>query len=234
MDTGEIGLARGRERSTLTTMRRPLFVGLLCAVLVCAGPASADRGRTDGPDPALLARAREARDCAVRAGLLPRAGDRLAVIDFSLPSDQERLWVLDEGTGRVLFHELVAHGKNTGLREATAFSDEPGSNQSSLGLYVGAEPYVGKHGLSLRLDGLEPGINGNARDRAIVVHGADYATPAFVQEHGRLGRSFGCPAVRPEVVRSLVDELREGTPLFSWHDDSDWPSTSALSGCSVR
>ena len=215
-------------------MNRIPIAGLLLACLLGGSSAASARVAVTAPPDALVARAREARDCAVSAGLLKDAGDRLAIIDFTLPSDQERLWVVDERTGRVLFRELVAHGKNTGVREATAFSDTPGSNQSSLGLYVGAEPYIGKHGLSLRLDGLEPGINGNARERAIVMHGAAYATPQFVEEHGRLGRSFGCPAVRPEIVQPLIEELQEGTPLFTWHDDSDWASLSALSGCSAR
>jgi len=214
-------------------MLRTISVAISGICLLCAPAGASAPSPVTGPPPELLSHARQARSCAVQAGLLDAPGDRLAVIDFSLPSDEARLWVMDEVTGKVLFHELVAHGKNTGVREATAFSDIPGSNQSSLGLYVGAEPYVGKHGTSLRLDGLEPGINGNARDRAIVVHGAQYATPDFVRQHGRLGRSFGCPAVRPEVVGPLIQELRQGTPLFTWHDDSDWLSTSQLSGCSA-
>ncbi|MCO4768613.1 MAG: murein L,D-transpeptidase catalytic domain family protein [Deltaproteobacteria bacterium] len=210
--------------------RNAAILGLAALCMLSLGAS----GSETGPDSTLLERARVARDCAVESGLLDHTGDRLAIIDFSLPSDEKRLWVIDNATGAVLFHELVAHGKNTGVKLAEDFSDIKGSNQSSLGLYVGAEPYIGKHGYSLRLDGLEPGINGNARDRAIVVHGAEYATNEFVQQHGRLGRSFGCPAVRPEVARPLIDELREGTPLFAWHAASDWSATSSLSSCSAR
>jgi hypothetical protein len=203
----------------------------LAALLLLAAPtAQADRV----VDADLVERARTARDCAVAQGLLPSGTDKLAVIDFSRPSADPRLWVLDEATGTVLFHERVAHGKNTGLAAAEAFSDTPGSLQSSLGLFVTAETYRGKHGYSLRLDGLEPGINGRARERAIVVHGADYATPEFVDKHGRLGRSWGCPAVDVAVAKPLIDTIAEGTPLFAWHDNSDWPVASSLARCSAR
>ena len=194
---------------------------------------SHDASLGDAPDPTLLRRARDARDCAARKGLLdPSRSHKLAVIDFTRPSSAPRLWVLDATSGAVLLRERVAHGKNTGVDSAQAFSDEPGSLQSSLGLFVTAEPYLGKHGESMRLDGLEPGINGRARERAIVVHGADYATDEFVAEHGRLGRSFGCPAVAPHAIQPLIDAIAEGTPLFAWHADSDWDRVSALSRCS--
>lgn len=183
------------------------------------------------PDPRLLASARQSRDCALQKGVIHRRGSLLAVIDFSLPSSQKRLWVLDEATGEVLFHEWVTHGRATGDLYATAFSDDEGSHQSSLGLYVAAETYSGKHGYSLRLDGLEIGLNANARERAIVIHGADYATPSFLASNGRLGRSHGCPAVRPSVAESLIDTLRGGTPVFAWSKNGDWDRQTQLSQC---
>jgi hypothetical protein len=190
-------------------------------------PVASVQPERDGamPPSDLLAIARRAVDCAQQDGRLP-ADDRLVLIDFSRASTEKRMWVLQGD--EVLFHERVAHGQKTGDDRATVFSDTPGSHQSSLGLFVTAETYSGKHGYSLRLDGLEPGWNGRARERAIVVHGADYATDAFVQAHGRLGRSWGCPAVDPAVARPLIDAIAEGTPLFAWHDASAWLGDSDL------
>ena len=155
----------------------------------------------------------------------------VAVIDYSLPSTAERLWVLDLAAERVLFRERVAHGKGTGGDRAVDFSDVEGSKQSSIGLFRTAETYTGKHGYSLRLDGLEPGWNGNARERAIVIHGADYADEAFVRRHGRLGRSWGCPAVRPAVSTSLIDTIKEGALVFAWYPDEAWMAGSRFLHC---
>lgn len=183
-----------------------------------------------GLSPEALAAARDAARCARGGGLLGDAS-LLAVIDFGLPSTQPRLWILDEARREVLHHELVAHGKNTGDDLATRFSNIPNSNQSSLGLYRTAEIYTGKHGKSLRLDGLDQGFNDQARSRAIVMHGADYVSDEFVARVGRLGRSFGCPSVRREVSGAIIDLIAEGTPLFIWHPGSDWSETSSLARC---
>jgi hypothetical protein len=126
----------------------------------------------------------------------------------------------------VLFHELVAHGKGTGDNIAKAFSNRPGSNQSSFGTFLTGPTYQGKHGLSLRLKGLEPGINHLAEARAIVVHGAKYVSESVVQAMGRLGRSQGCPAVREEISGKLIKAIQGGTVVFSYYPDHRWETTS--------
>jgi hypothetical protein len=143
--------------------------------------------------------------------------DRLTIIDYSLPSTEKRLWVLDPETGELLFHELVAHGKNSGENVAETFSNEPGSLASSLGTFLTAGTYQGKHGYSLKLEGLEPGINDNAMERLVVVHGADYVSAEYAASHGRLGRSWGCPAVRVDVAEQLIDSISGGSVLFVYH-----------------
>ena len=138
----------------------------------------------------------------------------ITIIDFSLQSDRERLWVLDLKQGKVLFHCLVSHGRNSGELKAESFSNIPGSNESSPGFYVTGETYIGKHGLSLALDGLETGINDKARQRAIVIHGADYVSDDFIRAHGRLGRSQGCPAVPVELSEEIIKTIKDGSCLF--------------------
>jgi len=143
-----------------------------------------------------------------------RRPEVITIIDFSLPSDTERLWVVDLLNKKVLYRCLVSHGKNTGELLAENFSNIPGSNASSPGFYATGETYIGKHGLSLRLDGLEEGINDKARERAIVMHGADYVSTDYINKHGRLGRSFGCPAVPQALSRDIVETIKGGSCLF--------------------
>ena len=150
----------------------------------------------------------------------------LTVIDFSRPSTATRMWVYDLRSRALLFEEVVSHGRGSGLAMATSFSNVPESNRSSLGLYRTAETYTGKHGYSLRLDGLEPGINDRARERAIVMHAADYVNPAAAAAQGYLGRSLGCPAVRPEISRELIDTVKNGGLLFAYYPDEQWLKTS--------
>lgn len=179
-----------------------------------------------GIDPALFALALDAASHAVRRGDAnsPRT---LTVIDFSRPSTQKRLWVFDLESRDLLFHEHVAHGRGSGANLATSFSNVPESNQSSLGLFRTAEAYIGKHGLSLRLDGLERGVNDRARERAIVIHGAEYVNAATAQAQGRLGRSLGCPAVRPEIARPLIEAVKNGGLLFAYYPERTWLSSSS-------
>nr|WP_256836015.1 murein L,D-transpeptidase catalytic domain family protein [Pseudomonas oleovorans] len=166
-------------------------------------------------EPRALQGALQALRCAEREGA--GEGRRLAVIDYSRSSLERRLWVFDLKHGRLLQREFVAHGRQSGELFAEHFSNQPGSNQSSLGLFRGAESYKGRHGHSLRLDGLEPGLNDQARARALVIHGADYVAPTWAQKYGRMGRSLGCPAVQQEVIGVLVDQLKDGQYLFAWH-----------------
>lgn len=147
----------------------------------------------------------------------------LTLIDFSLSANKKRLWVIDLDSETVLFHSLVAHGRNTGQEFANSFSNAAESYKSSLGFYVTGELYTGKHGRSLKLDGQEPGINDNARNRAVVVHGADYVSEAFIRNHKRLGRSQGCPALPVEMNEKIINVIKEKSCLFIYH-----PSKSSL------
>ena len=174
-----------------------------------------------------------AASCAVKSGAVDRPRT-LTVIDYSRPSSQKRLWVYDLQTRELLYEELVAHGQGSGANVATQFSNQPESHQTSLGLFVTHETYVGRNGYSLRLDGLDKGINDRARDRAIVMHGAPYVSPSFVKANGRLGRSHGCPAVSDTVARDLIDRVKGGGLVFAYYPDAEWLKTSKYLGACGR
>lgn len=170
---------------------------------------------SDGPSRAALDAALAAYSSATTLGEVARTG-LLTVIDYTRPSTEPRLWVLDLDRGRVLYRELVAHGRRSGENTTRAFSNAPGSLMTSLGLFVTDTPYVGHNGYSLRLRGLQPGVNDRAYERAIVVHGAAYVNQAIAEKAGRLGRSWGCPAVRPEIARTLIDTIKGGTVVYAY------------------
>lgn len=222
-------------------MNRLALVALaLVALAFVALPAAAGGGLLErlaaaapDADPKVLALALQARTCAMAQGGEDSAS-RLAVIDYSRPSTQTRLWVFDLKRKALLFAEHVAHGRGSGENLAHAFSNRDGSHQSSLGLFRTAETYEGGNGYSMRMDGLEPGVNDAARDRLIVMHGAPYVDPLAALKQGRLGRSFGCPAVRPAVARDLIDTLKQGQLLFAYYPDPDWLKHSRVLGCSGR
>jgi hypothetical protein len=152
----------------------------------------------------------------------------LTVIDFSLPSTEKRLWVIDVEKKEILINTVVSHGRNSGLLMAEKFSNKPQSYQSSLGFYKTGETYLGKHGYSLRLDGLEKGFNDQARNRAIVIHGADYAREEVAKASGRLGRSLGCPAVPSELSEEVIDLIKDGSLLFIFGQDETYLSEVPL------
>ena len=181
-------------------------------------------------NPKVIGLALAATECAAAQGQPP--SDRLAVIDYSKPSTEPRLWVFDLATRKLLYRELVAHGRNTGENLARKFSNTPESLQSSLGLFRTLDTYAGHNGYSLRMEGLEPGINDHALERALVIHGAAYVNPAFARQQGRIGRSYGCPAVRKAIARPLIDTLKGGQYLFSYYPDSRWLKTSRYLKCS--
>lgn len=183
-----------------------------------------------GADPGVLALALEARACAVASGAA-EADSRLTVIDYSRPSSERRLWVFDLAEARLLFNEHVSHGQGSGGQYATRFSNVEGSFATSLGLFRTAETYVGGNGYSLRMDGLDPGFNDNARMRAIVMHGAWYANPDLIRSQGRLGRSQGCPALREGIARQVIDSIKGRQLVFSYADDAEWLSRSRHFGC---
>ncbi len=152
----------------------------------------------------------------------------ITIIDYSLPSDKKRLWVLDLVEAKVLYHCLVSHGRNSGEVMAENFSNKPGSYTSSPGFYTTGETYFGKHGFSLRLDGIENGINDKARERAIVIHGADYVSSEFIKKNGRLGRSLGCPAVPEELSTEIIETIKDGTCLFVYAPTESYLSKSPV------
>jgi len=217
-------------------MRRrwwPAFLG----ILMLAATARADdqlvarlAAAAPAANPQVLTLATRAAECAQRQGLLD-GFNHLAVIDYSLPSTKPRLWVFDVSRGRLLFQELVAHGRNTGERVAEHFSNVEGSKMSSLGLFQTTETYYGSNGYSLRLRGLDPGFNDNALARAIVMHGAPYVSQAIAERVGRIGRSWGCPAVRQEIARTVIDTLKGGALIFAYYPDRKWLSESPLLSC---
>lgn len=220
----------------------PITALLLSVAAALAGPAADPAASASTPaerllraapdlDPVVLQAALDRASCARARGELPaQAPPVLAVIDYSLPSTAPRLWVLDLEEPRLLFHERVAHGQGTGEDLAVAFSNRPNSHQSSLGLFVAGEVYTGQHGTSLRLDGKDPGLNDRSRERAIVVHGAPYVSEGFIARTGRLGRSWGCPAVATEVAPALIEALAGGAALYAWHPSLAGEATTACQG----
>lgn len=152
----------------------------------------------------------------------------LTLIDFSLSSNAKRLWVIDLTTNTILYNSLVAHGRNTGDEFASSFSNSAQSFKSSLGFYATGEIYTGKHGKSLKLDGLEKGINSNARARAVVIHGADYVSNTFIQNNKRLGRSLGCPAIPMELTNEIIQTIKDKSCLFVYYPSEAYKVASKL------
>jgi hypothetical protein len=172
-----------------------------------------------------------AAGCAVRTGAVKNP-ETLTVIDYSKPSSERRLWVFDLKSHELVYEELVAHGQGSGANMATEFSNNDESHQTSLGLFVTGDTYSGKNGYSLRLDGLDDGVNDRARERAIVMHGAPYVSEAFVKANGRLGRSWGCPAISNGIAREMIDRVKGGSLVFAYYPDAGWIKTSKyLGGC---
>jgi hypothetical protein len=181
-------------------------------------------GPTRGLDPEVLDLALKAASRAQEQGHGQK--NILAVIDYTLPSTRKRLWVFDLKKEKLLFCELVAHGKGSGENYAKVFSNREGTYASSLGLFEATETYQGKHGYTLKLVGLEKYVNDNAEKRSIVIHGAWYVTEAFWKKYGRLGRSWGCPALDKKVARRVIDTLKGGGLLFVYYPDKQWLSGS--------
>lgn len=151
----------------------------------------------------------------------------LTVIDYSKPSYEKRLWVFDLQHGRTLFNTWVSHGKNSGDTVPRSFSNTPGSLKSSLGVFVTDNaPYEGGHGYSLRLRGLEHGVNDNAYNRDIVIHGAWYVNADTIRRYGAVGRSWGCPAVSDSMVKPLINTIKERSVVFAYYPDRQWLSHS--------
>ena len=205
------------------------IAALLAATVasVSAGAVSPEAilGQTNNLRPEVLELALEAYEQAEEGGFVRRPV--LTIIDYEQPSFQQRLWVIDMKVGRVLYQEWVAHGmgrpRGSGgtMEEALTFSNEKGTLKSSLGLFITAETYYGRHGYSLKLDGLEEGVNDNARERLIVLHGAQYVSEDRADDR-LVGRSWGCPAVRPGISKILIDVIKEGSVLWIYYPHDEW------------
>ncbi|HSI77801.1 MAG TPA: murein L,D-transpeptidase catalytic domain family protein [Lunatimonas sp.] len=156
------------------------------------------------------------------------SGRPLTIIDFSIPSTDDRLWVIDMKKMKIHLQSLVAHGRNSGENMAENFSNQHSSYMSSVGFYLTGETYQGNHGYSLRLDGLEKGFNDQARSRAIVIHGADYVDEKFISSTGRLGRSLGCPALPMGTHEEIINVIKEKSPLFIYAEVPEYLAKSPL------
>lgn len=204
-----------------------LILGWVLAITPTAStmpyPATATSVAELAPEanPEAVAIALGAMRCAQASGVGAGA-HRLALIDYSRPSTEPRLWVFDLATNRLLYQEIVAHGRGSGENLAKVFSNASGSHASSLGLFLTRDTYLGRNGYSLRMEGLEPGINDAAMQRAIVMHGANYVDTDSAARQGRLGRSWGCPAVREAVARGVIDVLKDGQFVFAYYPDAAW------------
>jgi len=166
-------------------------------------------------------------DYLVKAGKITNS-KIISIADFSQPSSKKRLFVIDLADQKVLFNTYVAHGSNSGTEYANQFSNVPGTDKSSPGFYETLDTYEGKNGYSLRLDGLESGINDNANRRAIVVHGAPYVSESFIQARGYIGRSWGCPAVPAPLSKPIIDKIKNGTCLFIYSPDRNYLDRSKV------
>lgn len=205
-----------------------LVFSLLLSTHVKADDVALIRQLAPNINPVAVAEAISAMHCAQNNGI-GRLASRIAIIDYTLPSRQPRLWVVDLEKRTLLFEEHVAHGQGSGGDIPNAFSDRDGSHQTSLGLFLTDATYQGGNGYSLKLQGLNKGFNESAMRRFIVMHGAPYVNPAAAIKMGRLGRSWGCPAVRTEVARSMIDTLKLGQFIYAFG-----PGTTELSACKTE
>jgi hypothetical protein len=178
----------------------------------------------DNIDPKVVKLALVAYQKAKQQGLAKQ--DILTIIDYSKPSTERRLWVFDIKRGRELFNTWVSHGKNSGDNMAHNFSNSPGSLKSSIGVFITDQPYIGGHGLSLRIRGQEAGVNDNAYSRAIVFHGAKYVNGQTANSYGRIGRSWGCPAVDQNEIKPLIATIKDKTVVFAYYPDGHWLKSS--------
>jgi len=165
----------------------------------------------------------------IRKGIVSK-DNLITVIDYTLPSSEKRFYVIDLISKSIVFKTLVAHGRNSGELYASQFSNRPQSHQSALGFYITGSPYYGGQGFSLLMNGVDTGFNENARKRSIVIHGADYVTHKYIERNGRLGRSFGCPALPPDQNESVIDLIKDGSVIFSYYPDDQYFSNSRVLG----
>jgi L,D-transpeptidase catalytic domain len=211
------------------------FLGFIClfsgATVGSVMTNTGDSSSIDAQAKAISAKAQHLNPKVVELGLEAYQKARaqgldkkemLTIVDYSKPSTEPRLWVVNLKNDEVLYQTLVAHGKNSGGNMATRFSNRPQSEESSLGLYLTGDTYSGEHGYSLRLEGLEKGFNSNAESRAIVMHSAWYVSQSFADSEGRLGRSWGCMALNPKVAPEIIHTIKDGTLIFAYYPEKAW------------
>ena len=203
-------------------------------VRAAAVPAAVETSEWDSVRPRAMNQqvfklALQAANCAIQSGAVADPST-LTVIDYSKPSTSKRLWVLDLRARALMYEELVAHGQGSGANVPTMFSNEPETHRSSIGLFETKDTYIGRNGYSLRLEGLDTGFNDRAFERAIVMHGAPYVSERLAHTQGRLGRSWGCPAVREDVARELIDHVKGTGLVFAYYPDPEWLSSSKFLG----
>jgi hypothetical protein len=225
-----------REKTLPKALPRPAAqtATLVAAPGAAVEPSEWDAVRPKGMDQDVLRLALHAANCAVQAGAIADPST-LTVIDYSRPSTSKRLWVLDLRSHALLYEELVAHGQGSGANVPTVFSNEAETHRSSIGLFETKDTYIGRNGYSLRLEGLDAGFNDRAFERAIVMHGAPYVSETVVKKQGRLGRSWGCPAVREDVAHELIDHVKGAGLVFAYYPDPEWLASSKfLGGCTAQ
>jgi L,D-transpeptidase catalytic domain len=234
MDLAEVDAAAATPATpakTAPAVQKPAVAKAVPAVASTATPAATPmmfaKG-VEGLSPKVLAMALDAMACAKEKGT-SGSGDLLTVIDYSLPSTERRLWVLDLKHGDVLFNELVAHGQGSGENYATRFSNRNDSHQTSLGLFLTGGTYTGGNGYSMILKGLDEGVNDKAETRHIVMHGAWYVSAEHARQQGRLGRSWGCPALSEKMAPRVIDTIKGGTFVFSYAGEESWIKTASNS-----
>jgi len=176
---------------------------------------------TQNLKPQVVQLALNAEDNVAKKGLVSNK-QYVTVIDYSLPSTSKRLWVLDLKNQKVVYNTYVAHGKNSGDNYATKFSDNPRSLETSIGVYVTKDTYEGHNGNSLVLSGLDKGFNDNAEARSIVMHPAAYVNEDMAQSHGRMGRSWGCPALNPQIAQPIINTIKGGSVILAYYPDQNW------------
>jgi L,D-transpeptidase catalytic domain len=231
----EIGVRFTAFPQTRPMSWNKLFVyGALLFVMINAYAQAASLADTlaviaPNANPEVIRLALSAVECASRSG--QGVADRVTIIDYSKPSTERRLWVFDLSRKTLLYNELVAHGRDSGDNFASTFSNQPGSKKSSLGLFRTATTYQGKNGYTLQLHGLEAQFNDNALNRTIVMHGANYVSSGSIKALGRLGRSWGCPAVRLEIAKELIDNIKENRFIFIYYPDREWLQSSTYLHC---
>jgi len=178
-------------------------------------PAEELLSKANGLDPIAMQLALDAYNSATERGLVKKP--YLTIIDYSKPSTEKRLWIFDLTQKKMLYELHVTHGKNSGQNIASKFSNKMNSLQTSLGTFITENTYQGRNGYSLRLEGLDRGVNDNAKKRGIVIHGASYATADYIKKRGRLGLSWGCPAIDKAVNEKVITLIKNGSVVFAYH-----------------